>query len=293
MKTIKTLSVIMLTALFAACSQDEAVTEVVQEQIQLTSGIDAFTRGTSLTEQSTSILNGQKVGVTIVGGSIATYSNQPWTAQSDGTLKNDGDAIYYGSGQATITAYQPYKESWSDVTTNKVFSVNETQTGVGYRNADLLFATNTASHSKNPVKLSFTHKMAKITVTVTGSGVDLAGATVYVLGTKPSVSFNPSSGALGSAGGNPIVITAATLTSSANTAAAIIVPQTIAAGTEFIQVKVGTKTFTYTQPTALTCASGNSYHFTLNILNDKVELTGSNLTDWTDNPLTSSSVTQD
>jgi len=200
MKTFRMIGLALMAtftgASFSACTSETEEVLGQDTEIRLISEITPPSRGTDLTQQATQIVAGQQVGVTITGAK-AGHDNIAWTAGADGTLTNTGEALFYGSGPATITAYHPYKSAWTGVTSNVPADVETDQSGEGYLRSDLLWATATASKTKNAVALTFTHKLAKINVTLTkpaDNDINLSGANIYINGVILVTYFNPSTG---------------------------------------------------------------------------------------------------
>lgn len=247
---------------------------------ELTDAAEVNSRVNVLDYQSTKIIEGQQVGVTITGAK-SEHNNVAWTVASDGTLNNNATPIYWANTPATITAYHPYKSDWTG--NSHTFSVSTDQsTEVSYRNSDLLWASKTASKADGMVTLNFVHKLAKINVTLSSDDVaDLSGAIISICGAKISTNFNPITGEL--SGANTIAeIKAGVTTSTAYTASAIIVPQTIAAGTQFIKVSLGEKEFNYKLNADKEFLAGYRYNCKVNLKDGLIffELESGNITDW-------------
>lgn len=271
---------------FASCSGDsdaylpERRASILGAELKLTSA-DTTTRGTDLTQQSVQIVAGQQVGVTTTGAKSGTnQTNAAWTAQQSGVLKNMGSAVYFGSGAITVKAYHPYNAAF---TTSGVFSVNEDQSGEGYLNSDLLWATTTANESDETTKLSFKHKLAKINVTLTSSTItDLSNAVVSICGTYTSTTFDPSTGNI--SGANNMKIIKAATTTSTGTATAIVIPQTVPNKTSLVRVVLGNKSYYYNLSADKTLSAGYSYSFTLALKDDSEDMdeVSSSIDEWTD-----------
>lgn len=257
---------------FSACSNEAEEILTQESEIKLTSEITPSRAASDL--QSTQIVAGQQVGVTITGAK-SEHNNVAWTAQADGTLINTGDAIYYGNGTATIIAYHPYDLSLQG-NYNEIEVKQDQSTDAGYLASDFLFTKKeNVSKTDDEVALTFTHKLAKINVTLTkGDGIsDLAGAVIKICGTKIYAGFNQSNEAIIPGGVNYVGrentfnITAGTTTSANYTVSAIIIPQDVAAGTKFIKVELNGKNYYYTLPQLTTFESGKSYSYTLKVSN--------------------------
>ncbi len=263
-------------ASFSACTSENEEVFGQDTEIRLTSEIIP-SRVTSLDYQSTQIVAEQQVGVTITNAKAA-HNNVAWTAGADGALTNTGAPLYYTNKTAIITAYHPYNNDWK-AASSYLFSVNTDQSiEANYRNSDLLWATASSNKTVNAVALTFTHKLAKINVTLQSTDItDLSGATISICGTNIATNFNPSTGALSAATANVQEIKAGV----GKTASAIIVPQTVAASTPFIKITLGEKVFYHKLSAEKTFASGKSYSYTLNVKENSVEITATeNITDW-------------
>ena len=144
--------------------------------------------------------------------------------------------------------------------------------------------------------------MSKININISaGDGidpVDLQGATVTILNTTAGGTFNVISGAVTSNGAQAAAtpITAGTLEVREDTGvqgiSAIVFPQTVSAGSQFISIKYGgdqqtpaTELF-YTLPhgqaASVDFAAGYSYTFNITAKKSGLTLDGSNITNWTD-----------
>ena len=263
MKTLRLIGYAIIFC-FIACNNAE---ELPKTEIKLTSKV-APSRVTSLDYQSTQIVEGQQVGVTITGAQNE-HNNVAWNVGTDGALTNTSTSAYWGEGQATITAYHPYKSTWTD----HEFSVSTDQsTNAGYLNSDLLWTSTTVSIIDAPVSLNFTHKLAKINVAITSEDFgDLSNVTISICGTNITTGFNPTTGVLSNVEGTVADIKAGVTTDKAYTSSAVIVPQTIEKGTKFIKLTHGNKNYYYTLPQKMEYQSGHSYNYTLKIDNSNVE----------------------
>ncbi len=283
MRIDKLFRLALVAVTFSACSNETEEVVGQDTEIRLTSEITPASRGTSLTQQSAQIVVGQQVGVTITGANTE-HTNVAWEVGTNGTLTNTGDAIYYGNGDATITAYHPYNADWTG--TSHPFLVKEDQsTDAGYLNSDLLWSTAFSSKTTEAVELTFTHKLAKINVILQSENIeDLSGATIYICGTKIRTYFNPSTGEfIKNAAEHVNEIKAGVTTATAKNASAIIIPQTIAANTKLIKVVHNGKTYYYSLSADKEFKEGKSYSYTLTVKEALVEVSASeNITNWED-----------
>jgi len=258
------LATILLSFCFPSCISEVEEFFVQDGTIRLTSEITSTSRVTDQSLQSTWIVEGQQVGVTITGAA-SDHENVAWVVGKNGSLSNTGSAVYWGTTNATITAYHPYHSSWTG--TNHTFTVSTDQsTDEGYLNSDLLWATTIASATTNPVTLNFTHKLSKINVTLVNKGNEnISNATITLCGVNVATGFNPQTGELYAVTEDIADIKASVTTDSAYTASAIIVPQTLAQGTNFIKITFEDKDYHYTLPEDLVFESGQAYQFTIEV----------------------------
>lgn len=259
--------VFIALASLSACNNNTE--EMLAQEIKLNSEI-TLSRVTSLDCQSTQIVEGQQVGVTITGAKGEHY-NIAWTAEVNGALNNESSPIYWGDTDITITSYHPYNTNYDGTT--YTFSVNTDQsTSSGYLNSDLLWAAETASITDNPVALAFIHKLAKINVRLTSEDiVDLSDAQIFICGTNISTGFNPATGELSTVTSHIAEIKVSVTTDKAYTGAAIIVPQTVKKDTQFVKITHNGKVFHYTLPGDMTYVSGHSYSYIIKIEDSNME----------------------
>ena len=270
----------MALASLSACTDNAGDVLAGENEIRLTSEI-APSRVTSLDYQSTQIVPGQEVGITITGAKAA-HKNVAWRVGEDGVLTNTGDPVFWANEDVVITAYHPYNSAWTG--TSHEFSVSTDQSdNANYRNSDLLWAMTTSSMTKTAIPLVFEHKLAKVNVTLRSEDIDdLSGAVVSICGTNVTTSFNPTTGSLSATATDVQEIKAGETTSSAYTASAFVVPQMVANGTKFIKIVLGDKTFYYTLSTDKELRAGYSHNYSLTIKDMEVTAESDKITDWED-----------
>lgn len=279
----KTLLLLAALLLMVGCSKndDEQLAGVSGDEITLCSEVRSMTRSNNLELQSTQIVPGQMLGVYIYNASHA-MNNSPWLVGAEGSLANQRGKIYWAKNQdVNIVAYQPYMTD--EELAKGVFTVKTDQsTDKMYQESDLLLASRSASKQVAPVPLTFRHKLSKIMVRIISDDAHfLDGAEVWVCGTKISTPFDPNECSISAI--EPVSdIKAAVLTEKQLTAAAIVVPQTIGAGSKFIRVKVGDRMFFYRLKNDATFESGYSYLYTLHLSldDDAIKLLSYQLIDW-------------
>ena len=286
---VKWLIMPMLLAV-AACSSDgeQEVTSLAGGEINLTSSV-AMTRAES-TLQATQITASVKVGAFGLSGTtlLTNGNNNQYSADGSGNLTATNNMEWPASGGATIYAYAPYQSGWTYNTDNTFTVQNDQSTEANYLASDLLYgvpASNPVAKTTSAVPLTFTHKLAKVNITIS-KGVTapaLTNAKVYITNTMASTTFNPSTGAVGEATGaaNPILV--GTLTSeTAVTISAVVVPQTVAANKRLILLTLADNSSLEAKVTAnTTFEGGKEYTFTAYVESDtKLTLGTTSITNW-------------
>lgn len=303
-----------IAALLAAnsmtsCSSDELESQRVQnaaQKISFTYNGWAGTRATSDPQAGTSVATGLNVGIFGVSSESETtmtnYSNNNYVTASGNAISiaTDGKDMTWPTASgatASIYAYAPYNDTWtlSDAMT---FSVKADQSAeADYLASDLLYASAANQTAGSTVNLAFSHKLSKMNVTISktsDSNIDLTNATVTITNTKTATTLNLTSGAIGEASGTATDIVAVTSLGESTTACAVIVPQTVSAGTELVKIEADGKTLIAKLGSNTTFESGNVYNFTVSV--GKVDETSpvttttlvlgsTSVVQWTDNDL--------
>ena len=279
--------------LFVACSNDEEI-DNWNGEIRLCTTTQLQTRAAQ-DLQATQFAANENVDIFIneaVDAPTYTYP-QPieYTADGNGGLNTYMDAPRYPTTGNGVNIFGVYPAGIAfDIDADVVFSVKEDQSSdANYNASDLMIgaADNPVSRQAGSVAVTFKHMLSKININVEiGSGLtadSLANATVSILNTLPSTTFNISSGIIGAASEGQTAafdITAGTLSVDAMSHSAIIVPQEMEEASEFIQIVLesGTK-LTYILPSNTTFTSGNVY--TYNLTANRYEITATtSITDW-------------
>ena len=288
------------SVMLAACSSDNEEVKVAEKSaIRLsTQSITGLTRAgknvqlTSFDDnEAVSIFFVENVGGTQTpsGTNVTSYTNPlAYTTGASGALTpaapqfwpQDGNGlfifgVYPASAVTSSTAYNATEIS---------FSVAADQSAAtGYKASDLMTGKPTAN---NPVAriaevpMTFTHLLTKIDVNLTaGDGftdAEMANAVVSILGTKPTTTFSVQSTEVTGADGTAAPIVAGTGAATS----AIIVPQTIAADANFIQVTVGGGNYIYKLAAATTFDAKKCYTYNLTVNKTGLVLTVTTITDW-------------
>jgi hypothetical protein len=175
---------------------------------------------------------------------------------------------YPESGDLNIYAYAPYASGTSYAEDNSFSVATDQSEAAAYLASDLLYAkAEGVSKSENAVALTFAHQLSQLQITITNnnSSRDLTNSAVKVCGTKVATSFNPSTGVLGAASGNAAEIVATSSLGDNAKVYAVVVPQTVAAGTELVKVVTDDYTYVAKIGSDVVLESGKAYSFNVTL----------------------------
>ena len=199
-----------------------------------------------------------------------------------------------------VRAYAPFTSSYGRLITYD-FDVQANQsTTTGYLRSDLMYGlpttgnpvhhvpTHDPAQKKQNVKLTFHHLLSKVTLTlqpVAPLKADaLVGAQVKLKQVGTRVPFNLVDGTLGTATTPGDVLIGNVAAATDNTVSGLIPPQTIAGGTDFLEVTLADgQVYKYAIPEAssLTLNGGRNYQFNMKFGANGAEVTIS-VADWVD-----------
>ena len=276
---------------FTACSSDDAEFQQSALKSNVISLTSSLARTRAASDPQTNALNtDNKVGVFVTSNSVTITNgdNNEHAVGSDGVLSTSNVMNYPAEDGATVDiyAYAPYVSEMALNTNNDFQIATDQSENEGYLASDLVYASKTGQvSSENAVSLTFAHKLSKLNVNIdnaSDSEIDLTNAVVSITGTKVATTFNPSTGAVGEASGEATDIKAASALGTGTTACAVIVPQTIGAGSELVKITVDGKTLVAKLASEITFESGTAYNYTVKISKEEVELTlnSTSITDW-------------
>lgn len=193
--------------------------------------------------------------------------------------------IYYPTNGHLVNIKGYYPSSVTNTSTS--FAVQADQSSeANYKSSDLMYASaSNCARQSGAHSLTFNHALSKIIVQVQSDGTISEKATVTLKNVKRSATLSAGvfSAVSGSASNVTMGTTSSNLSTTAQSLSAIIVPQTIAASTQFIEVKLNTSnaTYTYAIPSGgKTFAGGNAYTYTLTLGLQGVSVTTS-ISSWT------------
>jgi hypothetical protein len=276
---------------FTACSSDEADGLVSNSDVIKITSVLKQTRSAE-DPQNAALANGNTVGVFVTnskGEQIVNGDNNQYNVSDAGKLElaDSQKTMVYPAGNnssVNIYAYAPYAAGWGMSSDNSFSVATDQTTSDSYLASDLLYAS-VANQAKteDAVKLSFTHKLSQLVININNENAQiLTYASVYVCGTKVATTFNPSTGALGEATGEAADIKAIDRLGAGTKAYAVVVPQTVSAGTELVKIVTADKTFTAKVASDVEFKAGSAYSFEVTVnsstttaltLSDATELT--------------------
>ncbi len=269
--------------LMAGCTAEETDEQGIVEngrEIRMTASMQQMTR-TASDLQDTHLSQNVTLGVYGVsdGSTISNGDNAAYTTDGNGNLTASGSAMNWpASASVNIYAYAPRQSAWS-YGAEKTFTVAADQSSdEGYLASDLLYASQTATSQTSAVNLGFSHKLARLALTVTAdASTTLTDATVKIVGTKPSTVLTLADGTISEATGTAQDITIGSginiTAGQSQTLYAVVVPQTIAANATLIEVTAGSKVWKYHFTDAKTLAGGKSHSLTVSVSISKVTST--------------------
>lgn len=293
-KTMKTgiynklVCAVLVTGLFAGCNRDETITNpdggIGAGIISLAGEIDQMVK-TRVDDGG--FCDNDVIGVYIVdyqggepgqlqeNGNRATNvkftfnaTNYQWTGAYD---------IYWKDNKTPIDVYGYYPYGSPENIDNYAFEVKKDQSKVavngnmgGYEASDFLWgkAPNVQPTSKK-IKIAFRHKMSNARITlVEGSGFgenEWAGLEkqVLVTNTKRSATINLSTGEVSSTG--EIAATGTIPYRKENEFRAIVVPQTVMAGSQLFSITVDGVVYSFSKPDDFTYLPSKMHNFSIKV----------------------------
>jgi hypothetical protein len=310
LKTLILLAVLAAAVTMTSCNNNEELNDNAPVEIRLSSALSVQTRA-AYPETDTQIPSGETVKVyvdEVKDVPEQLYGGFSFIADGDGALGEAGTDMYFPRSGNNVNIYA-FHTNPSLIVGSYPASLTHTviadQSAIaGYAVSDLLYAkaTNVARQT-TAVELTFYHLLSKVQIAVkAGAGfmspLSLIGATITIESTKLQANFTPDK----ADDIDDIVITPAgdvtpiTLASDLPIAGittdfaspvyhdAIIVPQTLLAGTNFIKVHLisGGDLYYKIPPgdDGMTFESGKKYlyHITVNLTGLTVTST---IADWT------------
>ena len=304
--------IILATAALAlaACSNEEENVQAWNGEISLSAvSVSQSTRAARQDVQSTLFDEGGSIDVFInenTTGTPSTTYEQPlvYYTGSMGSLIASSTQYYPSSGNGiNVFAVYPNNVAGTDVNATAVtFNVRADQsTVVNYKGSDLMVgapASNPVARTATTIPLIFKHCMTKINLNILPSdGLSISAldnAYVQIEGITNGATFNVKTGAVTAvAKSDSAYISLGNMTVESPdlpiAVSAIMVPQTVAAGTPFIKITLNptgatSTTLTYTLPSgaSITFDPSKVYTFNITARNSGLNIDSSTITPWTD-----------
>lgn len=300
-----------LTLMAAGCNNEDEM-DNWNGEIRLTSGIEVQTRATHNLDES--LKNGETVHVWVDDAKTPTssvtkenlYENNQLTKVEGGALTG-GTTMYFPKTGNRVNIFALHTNATLADNTFPVSQLTHTvatdqrSTTDGYAKSDLVYAKSTGVvRTSNTVNLTFNHLLSKVEVILKeGNGVTdfLTNLnSLKIMHTQPKAQFTltkdePSYGyntehqdgiaILADGDATDIIIDKGVTTETNILNEAIIVPQTLAAATSFIQIKLSAGgVFTYKLESETKFESGKKYTYTITVNQTGLTVTSS-ITDWT------------
>lgn len=289
-QTINILSACLLLALLGGCQEEVVVVPTDSQEQQLIRFQAQIDQVYHTRVNDSGFANGDRMGVYVVDydaqgkpGTLQSAGNRAdnvgvtYVAESN-TWKTD-PPIYWKDKKTPIDAYgyYPFDESLSDVTAYP-FAVQTRQdesddNGMSlYEKSDFLWAKTTAVNYGEMINLTYRHLMAGMQVTlVEGDGFEpeewnTLSKQVQIVNTIPQAAIHVERGEVTPLSG--VASSAITPAVSGKDYRAVLIPQTVAAGTVLLTITVDEDSYHFARQEATRLLSGKIHKFT--ILVDKL-----------------------
>ena len=284
------LSSALVTLLLASCAKDD-FNWLIGTPIKVTASTDGGATRSGANIQTSNFDADENINAyfSITGGDpIGNTPTLLTTSAADGSGKNrlTPDVQPYYPSTGTVDIYALYPATVTSASTS--FSVQADQTATAdYKKSDLMWASKTAqAKTEEDVNLQFAHKMAKISIDVTGAeGVTIKNVkltnTVREIALTGIATSSRALGALASpsqATEKEILVATTSETGGVESLSGSVLfpPQAIAADFIEVETNYGTTKFS----TSKTFNGGTEYKASLTITRQLIGFT-STITDWT------------
>ena len=191
-------------------------------------------------------------GVTMVavqiGSEVKAYRVTPSADRLTATLSSDDPYYWMGTDAVSVSAWWPYTDG---DTAMPAVVVQADQSSDGYAKSDHIGVAEKLLHYNGGTPtLAFTHRTARISLTLSGSTSDVSSVRLTNLST---------------ADGNPGEIIAHDA-GSGTICEALVVPQSVAQGTAFVSISTaGGKTYVYRMQRDAKWDAGSEYAYNITI----------------------------
>ncbi len=242
-------SALVLLLAATACTQDEA--NLLSEE---TEGIPMTFTATGLTPPAVvtfATVDGDWAGVTSVavqiGSEVKEYRVTPSADHITAALVSDDPYYWAGGSSVTVSAWWPYTDGESAM---PAVVVQADQRSEGYAKSDhIAVMEKQLSYNEGTPTLDFTHRTARVSLTLSGSTSDVSSVRLTNLSTTDG---NPGEIIARDAGGG--------------TYEALVAPQSVARDTAFVTISTADgKTYVYRMQDNAKWKAGSEYSYAIAI----------------------------
>ena len=291
------IAAVILPLAMTSCKHDKDADDNALVELRLSSGVEVRTRA-AFPDSDTQIPAGEQVYVYVdeTGGAVQLYERNILTADGGGFFSYGTRMNFPASGNnvdiyalhTNATLPVPYPNTLLTHTVNA-----DQRTIAGYAPSDLLYAKSTnVIRTASPIPMTFYHLLTKLQVAIMpGEGLaaaDIAGITID--GTRVQAQFTldkadaPDAIDIIPAGTPASIVIGADVSTNLTTGIAyndaIIVPQTLASGINFITIRLRDDTnLVYRLPAETTFESGKKYGYLITA-NSSGLILESTIEDW-------------
>ena len=247
--TLYTFATLALLLAATACTQDDAgLLPEASEGTPMTFTATGLTPATA----TRATVDGDWEGVTSVavqiGSEVKAYRVTPSADRLTATLSSDDPYYWTGTGLVTVSAWWPYTDGQTSM---PAVVVQADQSGDGYAQSDHIGVAEELLHYNGGTPtLAFTHRTARISVTVSGGTSSISSVRLTNLSTADG---NPGEIIAHHAGSGIIY-------------EALVAPQSVASGTAFVSISTtGGKTYVYRMQDNAKWTAGKEYEYAITI----------------------------
>ena len=197
-------------------------------------------------------MDGDWKGVTAVaiqiGNEVKEYRVTPSSDNLTATLSSDDPHYWTGGSSVTVSAWCPYTDGQASM---PAVTVKADQRGDGYAQSDHIgVVEELLGYNEGTPTLDFTHRTARISLTLSGSTSDVSSVRLTNLSTADG---NPGEIIAHHAGSGIIY-------------EALVAPQSVASGTAFVSISTtGGKTYVYRMQDNAKWTAGKEYEYAITI----------------------------
>lgn len=269
------LSVVALSALFVACSNEETPVPAGESQ-KVSFVLDNQVSRTVTNGNTTTFVEGDQIGITSSGLDI-DMSNATYTVGANGTLSG-GSFYYNGNNKATFYAHYPTTATVAGGVVSMSVPANQT-TEAAFNACDFMTSTATGDPADGgTVVLKFKHRLAMVKVVWNGSAT---ATNVMLHGAKPTVKWTQATDATAT-DGNAIDINLWKI-GNGQEYWAMIPEQTLTTASTLLTITDADKSYEYTPAGNLTFSANTIKKITLNLTaegNVEATISDIDITNW-------------